>query len=141
MPRGGRRPGAGAPRGNTNALRSGNHSRRMREAWRALQLLVEQWDEPKLRAIIAAIRAAGLLGSSEFIRANMPQLVQLIHPMLVDCPPTPVNQTNQRAAVPAPAQRAGSAAPESETSAPTAATPANQPNRETTTDNQNPEVS
>jgi hypothetical protein len=30
MPRGGRRPGAGAPRGNLNALTRGNHSRRPR---------------------------------------------------------------------------------------------------------------
>ena len=29
MPRGGRRPGAGAPRGNTNALRHGQYSRRV----------------------------------------------------------------------------------------------------------------
>ena len=29
MPRGGKRPGAGAPKGNFNAVRSGNHSSRM----------------------------------------------------------------------------------------------------------------
>lgn len=29
MPRGGRRPGAGAPKGNFNAVRGGNHSHRM----------------------------------------------------------------------------------------------------------------
>src|SRR3990172_4201371 len=36
MPRGGRRPGAGAPKGNFNAVRSGNHSRRMLMVYLAL---------------------------------------------------------------------------------------------------------
>ena len=31
MPRGGRRPGAGAPRGNINALRTGAHSKQISE--------------------------------------------------------------------------------------------------------------
>jgi len=31
MPRGGRRPGAGAPKGNTNALKHGRRSRRLNE--------------------------------------------------------------------------------------------------------------
>ena len=32
MPRGGRRPGAGAPKGNHNALKTGKYSKRFREA-------------------------------------------------------------------------------------------------------------
>jgi hypothetical protein len=35
-PRGGRRPGAGAPRGNTNALKTGAHSRRYADAIRLI---------------------------------------------------------------------------------------------------------
>ncbi len=36
MPRGGKRPGAGAPKGNFNAVRSGNHSSRMLLVYLAL---------------------------------------------------------------------------------------------------------
>ena len=32
MPRGGRRPGAGAPKGNHNALKTGKYSKRLKEA-------------------------------------------------------------------------------------------------------------
>jgi hypothetical protein len=37
MPRGGRRPGAGAPKGNFNAVRSGNRSKRMLMVYMALK--------------------------------------------------------------------------------------------------------
>lgn len=36
MPRGGRRPGAGAPRGNFNGYKTGNHSKRMLAVFIAL---------------------------------------------------------------------------------------------------------
>ena len=36
MPRGGKRPGAGAPRGNFNGVKSGNHSKRMLAVFVAL---------------------------------------------------------------------------------------------------------
>ncbi len=36
MPRGGKRPGAGAPRGNFNGVRTGNHSTRMLMVYLAL---------------------------------------------------------------------------------------------------------
>ncbi len=39
MPRGGRRPGAGAPRGNLNALRTGNRSKQLRALVFALMLV------------------------------------------------------------------------------------------------------
>src|SRR5438445_10909753 len=38
MPRGGRRPGAGAPRGNLNALKTGERSRRVQAVIQALML-------------------------------------------------------------------------------------------------------
>ncbi len=36
MPRGGKRPGAGAPKGNFNGMRTGNNSRRMQMVYLAL---------------------------------------------------------------------------------------------------------
>ena len=38
MPRGGRRPGAGAPRGNLNGVKTGAHSPRLRALYAALML-------------------------------------------------------------------------------------------------------
>ena len=54
MPRGGPRPGAGAPKGNLNALKHGLHSRQFR------QLVEELAANPRLRAVLArfAQRAA-----------------------------------------------------------------------------------
>jgi hypothetical protein len=140
MPRGGRRPGSGAPRGNTNALRRGGRSRRMRETWRAVQLLVEQGDEPRLRAISAMMNAAGLIGPDGKPRANIGKIVQLIHPMLVDSPSTTVNHQQSNTPGSAASQPAAPPAAESETPAPTAAQPADQRDREITTNNQTPEV-
>jgi hypothetical protein len=141
MPRGGRRPGSGAPRGNTNALRTGANSRRMREAWRALQLLIEHSDEPKLRAIISAVTDADLIGPDGKTRANIGKIVQLIHPMLVDCPPTPINQRQSNTRPSSAPRPAAPPAAESETPTPTATNPADQKNREKTTDNQTQESS
>ncbi|MCH7837644.1 MAG: hypothetical protein IIC26_03960 [Chloroflexi bacterium] len=54
MPRGGSRPGAGAPRGNVNALKHGLHSRQLRQA------VAELARSPAFRAVLArfAQRAA-----------------------------------------------------------------------------------
>ena len=41
MPRGGKRPGAGAPRGNTNAVKTGRHSARLRAIAKALSAVPE----------------------------------------------------------------------------------------------------
>ena len=41
MPHGGRRPGAGAPRGNLNALKTGRYSRRLRTIAKALGMVPE----------------------------------------------------------------------------------------------------
>ena len=53
MPRGGRRPGAGARPGNFNAVRSGNHSPRLAMVY--YRLLIE----PDLRALARALYEAG----------------------------------------------------------------------------------
>ena len=49
--RGGRRPGAGAPRGNMNALKSGAYSRQFAELGRLLAT------DPKIRAVLLDIAA------------------------------------------------------------------------------------
>jgi hypothetical protein len=135
MPRGGRRPGAGAPRGNLNAFRSGNRSRRMREVALGLRVLEERGDTPALHEILIAIRDAGLLGPRGS-RFDMRQVVPLIHPMIIDRLRATVNPNNQSrprsgapAAAPPPSVESGP--PSSPPPAPTA-----QENREQTTDNQ-----
>jgi hypothetical protein len=94
MPRGGRRPGAGTPRGNLNALRTGNNSRRLREVAVALRFFELRHDEPVLREVIIALRDSGLLrppGGSH----NMRRVVQLIHPLLFDRLRDAVNPNSQ----------------------------------------------
>ena len=49
MPRGGPRPGAGAPRGNLNALKTGAHSRRFRAVIAALFI------HPDIRRVLLAL--------------------------------------------------------------------------------------
>ena len=49
--RGGRRPGAGAPRGNMNALKSGAYSRQFAELGRLLAT------DPKIRAVLLDVAA------------------------------------------------------------------------------------
>jgi len=94
MPRGGRRPGAGAPRGNVNALRSGNRSRRMREVAVGLRVLEERGDTPALREILIAVRDAGLM-VPRGRRYDWPKVLPLIHPMIVDRVRATVNPNNQ----------------------------------------------
>ena len=50
MPAGGRRPGAGAPRGNTNALKSGRHSARFKAVLTAMSQV------PEVRDYFALVR-------------------------------------------------------------------------------------
>ena len=50
MPRGGRRPGAGAPKGNMNALKSGRYSPRFNAVRTALS------QHPAVQAYLAALR-------------------------------------------------------------------------------------
>ena len=51
MPRGGRRPGAGAPIGNTNVLKHGKHSRRVRAVVAALMA------DPEARSVLLGLGA------------------------------------------------------------------------------------
>ncbi|HXH23014.1 MAG TPA: hypothetical protein VNN10_13385 [Dehalococcoidia bacterium] len=65
MPRGGKRPGAGAPAGNTNALKQGAYSRRIRRATLLLLILPEVQD--LLRAILRARAADSAALFREFV--------------------------------------------------------------------------
>ena len=58
--RGGRRPGSGAPKGNTNALKTGAYSRRARRVYEDLQRLAARHDEPALRALFQTAIDAGI---------------------------------------------------------------------------------
>jgi hypothetical protein len=55
MPRGGRRPGAGAPKGNFNGVRSGNHSSRM------LMVYLAIINHPDPRALARELLAQGFI--------------------------------------------------------------------------------
>ena len=55
MPRGGRRTGAGAPKGNLNGLRSGRYSPRVRDL---AQLLI---DDPDARTLLRVLSRGSLL--------------------------------------------------------------------------------
>src|SRR5689334_5409654 len=96
MPRGGRRLGAGAPFGNTNAVTTGNYSRRIREVWLLLHVLSERHDVDNLRKAIGPLIDAGLLRSGRPL--DMRRALPIVHPLLVDCFPPVVNQNNQPAA-------------------------------------------
>ena len=53
MPRGGKRPGAGAPKGNLNALKHGRHSERLRKARLLANALAQI---PEVRELLLALR-------------------------------------------------------------------------------------
>ena len=79
MPRGGRRPGAGAPKGNFNAVRSGNHSRRM------LMVYLAVINNPDPRAVIMALYRAGFFPANRF-NGNLRGAVAFLYRLLFDSP-------------------------------------------------------
>jgi uncharacterized protein YjcR len=88
MPRGGPRPGAGAPKGNLNALKTGAHSKQLRAAIGALMAVAEtrramltlleqkQRDTRRFRDII--FNAAKLVHDAELSASISRQLEQQI---------------------------------------------------------------
>ena len=88
MPRGGPRPGAGAPKGNLNALKTGTHSKQLRAAIGALLAVPEtrramlallqrkQRDTRRFRDII--FNAAKLVHDTELSESISRQLEQEI---------------------------------------------------------------
>jgi hypothetical protein len=88
MPRGGARPGAGAPKGNTNAVSSGNTTQRARE------LLLAFKTHPNMREIFRIGYILGLFGTSKTY--DIPRNVRLLHPAVFDPTHPWFNQINKR---------------------------------------------
>jgi hypothetical protein len=88
MTRGGPRPGAGAPRGNLNALKTGAHSRQMRaaigallavpETRRAMIALLQQKERDTRRFRDIIFNAAKLVHDAELSASIRQQLEQEI---------------------------------------------------------------
>ena len=88
MPRGGPRPGAGAPRGNLNALKTGAHSKQLRaaigallavpETRRAMLALLEQKQRDTRRFRDIIFNAAKLIHDTELSASISRQLEQQI---------------------------------------------------------------
>jgi len=88
MPRGGPRPGAGAPRGNLNALKTGAHSKQLRAAIgallavpqtrRAMLALPEQKQRDTRRFRDIIFNAAKLIHDTELSESISRQLEQQI---------------------------------------------------------------
>ena len=91
MPRGGKRPGAGAPKGNHNALKHGRRSRQFAElgaivaqsptAREALMALADRWETDKKKAdyvasrILSVVVARGLEKSRRRLNVLPPDAV------------------------------------------------------------------
>jgi hypothetical protein len=84
MPRGGRRPGAGAPKGNLNALRTGVRSRQLKaaigallthdETRRVLLAILDQKRRERLRFQALLITTAKLIHNAELSAAILDEL-------------------------------------------------------------------
>ena len=73
MPRGGRRPGAGAPKGNFNHLTRGQSSLRMRLIYLALLAY------PDKRALVLDLRRAGYVQHHHFDSPNRRPFIAFLH--------------------------------------------------------------
>jgi hypothetical protein len=81
MPRGGRRPGAGAPKGNWNALRGGVHSKRMVAVSVLLNkaVLMSKDEREFLRPVFVAMRDAGIYPRGRPVEnRDLPAIVDFI---------------------------------------------------------------
>ncbi|MEX2246742.1 MAG: hypothetical protein WEC75_08640 [Dehalococcoidia bacterium] len=72
MPRGGRRPGAGAPKGNLNALKSGRYSPRVRAVLYALV------DDPTTRSVLLQVGLRGAAPRGR-LRDTITDTIRLLH--------------------------------------------------------------
>ena len=72
MPRGGRRPGAGAPKGNTNTLKSGRYSARLKTVFAAMPQL------PEVRDYFAMVRRRQLRNERRAAAALRSALLELL---------------------------------------------------------------
>jgi hypothetical protein len=79
MPRGGRRDGAGAPHGNINALRKGNHSHRM------LMVYLYCRHHPDQRALAMLLVEAGFISlKTRRFNGDVPGVVAFLYPRIID---------------------------------------------------------
>lgn len=78
MPRGGRRPGAGARKGNTNALTSMNHSPRARLVYELILL------HPDKRALGQILIDNGLSLPRKFTPAEYRRVVEILYKHFFD---------------------------------------------------------
>ncbi len=72
MPRGGRRPGAGAPKGNMNALKSGRYSQRLKDVLAAMSQV------PEIRDYFNAVRRRQLRQERQSAVAVRRALLELL---------------------------------------------------------------
>jgi hypothetical protein len=87
MPRGGRRPGAGAPRGNFNGIRSGNYSKRM------LMVYLAIINHPDKRALAYELLAQGFITPPAMrFNGDLRGAINYLYHRWFDClPPTQSN--------------------------------------------------
>lgn len=79
MPRGGRRPGAGARKGNTNALKRGGGSQRAQQLHLAMQAHPNRWE------IFLLAKELGALSDPFDSRTfDMARFVRIMHPAVFD---------------------------------------------------------
>jgi hypothetical protein len=95
MPRGGRRSGAGAPKGNLNAFRNGNYSKRAPMVYEAILA------HPDWHALAVALYDAGLINPPARVPVSrVPALVNFLYPLLFDSD-SPLNiQRHSKGALP-----------------------------------------
>ena len=114
MPRGGKRPGAGAPRGNLNALTTGNHSPRLRFAFGMLMAM----PMPEAKEVMRQAWHAGVWHPKARVKpgtAAFNDVIAWLYNYFIDClhnASIKSNQTNQtpEATPPPPNQTPASAA-------------------------------
>lgn len=79
MPRGGRRPGAGARKGNTNAVKQGGGSQRAQELLLALQTHPNRYE-----ILLIALEAGAFDYPVDLRTFNLARFVAIMHPAVFD---------------------------------------------------------
>jgi hypothetical protein len=83
MPRGGRRPSAGAPKGNINAWRTGRQSHRLSDVYIEIMRLWRTGEHDTLRELFHAAFEANIFQRSSDINPRIvARIVRFWHPML-----------------------------------------------------------
>jgi len=87
---GGFRPGGGAPKGNSNSLTSGAHSKR------AQKLATVMRGHPNVREIVRIAVIQGIVHIDRRPPADLARFVEVMYPAVFDCSHPWFNQINQR---------------------------------------------